>query len=367
MATTQTLPSVLTDWYQSTGAAGATGGAGATGAGGLLTTAAGNTTTNPVTYNPTTLSDPAKWNITKEQTAAGQVENITAKDSPLMQLARTRGLQQSNQRGLLNSSMAVGAAQDSVLNAATPLATFDADINAKSAGYNAETENQFAKANAAVENEAKNFGAQAFNRSNEFNASNEFNKQQSLFEANVKASLQQIDNDAQFDRQSQNIFGGLGQTFSQAIMSINQDPNMDQQSKDYAIKQMFDSYKAQISMLSAVGSIPDVGQLLEAETTPTTPPTAQQTFEQKQAAAQEAAAKEAQRLIASKRSISGKAATDADVQYGYAEYNSVGKPVYTQAFLTQDAAARKAANKAPTKYDVINGFAVKTGTKITWK
>jgi hypothetical protein len=189
-----------------------------------------------------------------------------------MQLAQTRGLQQANQRGLLNSSMAVGAAQDSVLNAATPIAQFDADINAKAAGYNAETANTFTKTNAAFENDAKNFGAQSINRANEFNASNEYNKQQALFEANVKASLQQIDNEAQFDKQSQNIYGGLGQEFTRAMLAINQDTNMDQQSKDYALKQMFDAYKSQVSMLSAVGSIPDVGQLLIAEQGPAAPP-----------------------------------------------------------------------------------------------
>jgi len=92
----------------------------------------------------------------------------------------------------------------------------------------------------------------------------DFDEKQSLFEANVKASLAQIENEAQFDRQSQNIYGGLGQEFTRAMLVINTDNNMNQQSKDYAINQLFDTYKAQISLLSAVGSVPDVSELLIA-------------------------------------------------------------------------------------------------------
>lgn len=252
---TQTLPTSLTDWYQSannTTVPQTTG----------LLSQPGSTQVSPTTYNPTTLKDPAQWNITPEQTVSGQIDKTIAQDSPLMQQARTQGLQQANSRGLLNSSMAVGAAQDSVIKNALPIAQFDADINAKAAGYNADTQNTFTKTNAAMENEAKTFGAQSINRSNEFNATNEYNKQQSRFEANVKASLAQIENEAQFDRQSQAIYGTLGQEFMKAISAINADTNMNQQSKDYSIQQMFKAYKAQVSMLSAVGSIPDVSRLL---------------------------------------------------------------------------------------------------------
>lgn len=57
---------------------------------------------------------------------ADKVKSITEKDSPLMQMARTEGLQIANGRGLLNSSMAAGAAQDAMLRYATPIASQDA-------------------------------------------------------------------------------------------------------------------------------------------------------------------------------------------------------------------------------------------------
>ena len=51
---------------------------------------------------------------------------ILDKDSPLNRQAETQGLQRAHQRGLLNSSMAVGAAQDAVTSNAIPIASQDA-------------------------------------------------------------------------------------------------------------------------------------------------------------------------------------------------------------------------------------------------
>lgn len=50
-----------------------------------------------------------------------QVSRVIASDSPLMRLAETQGKTLAARRGLLSSSMAVNAAQDAVLAAATPI------------------------------------------------------------------------------------------------------------------------------------------------------------------------------------------------------------------------------------------------------
>ena len=55
-----------------------------------------------------------------------RVDAIIAKDSALMQRAATQGFQMANRRGLSNSSMAAGEAQNRVLDAAVPIATADA-------------------------------------------------------------------------------------------------------------------------------------------------------------------------------------------------------------------------------------------------
>lgn len=66
-----------------------------------------------------------------DDSVARRTAEIMGKNSPLMDIARTRGLQTGNSRGLLNSSFAAGAATDEMIKAATPIATADAGIAAQ--------------------------------------------------------------------------------------------------------------------------------------------------------------------------------------------------------------------------------------------
>lgn len=59
-----------------------------------------------------------------------EVSRITSAGGPLMQQAKTDGLATAQRRGLLNSSMAVGAAQGAVINAALPMAQQNAQQTA---------------------------------------------------------------------------------------------------------------------------------------------------------------------------------------------------------------------------------------------
>jgi hypothetical protein len=61
-----------------------------------------------------------------DESVVKQVTGLMKQDSPLMTQAKTAGLQQANQRGLLHSSMAVGSAQDSAYRAALPIASQEA-------------------------------------------------------------------------------------------------------------------------------------------------------------------------------------------------------------------------------------------------
>lgn len=66
----------------------------------------------------------------RDQSTANNVLGIMKADSPLMQQAKTSGLQMANRRGLANSSMAAEASQQAVLAAATPIGSQDAAQNA---------------------------------------------------------------------------------------------------------------------------------------------------------------------------------------------------------------------------------------------
>ncbi len=61
-----------------------------------------------------------------DTTVLSRVNKIASDQGPLQQMARVEGLKAANRRGLLNSSMAVGASQDAVLRQALPIASQDA-------------------------------------------------------------------------------------------------------------------------------------------------------------------------------------------------------------------------------------------------
>lgn len=113
---------------------------------GLINATAPATTIAPATAAPTSTTPNAQvygapttqgWNVTDNQTVEGRIKGLIDANSPLMQQAATTGLQNSNARGLANSSMSVGASQAEVLKAATPIATADANIHANAAQFNA--------------------------------------------------------------------------------------------------------------------------------------------------------------------------------------------------------------------------------------
>jgi hypothetical protein len=122
---------------------------------GLLTNAQTSTAQiNPASSGPAQQASVNKWNVDAPQTVQGQISGIIAQNSPLMQQAQTTALDQMNQRGLLNSSMAIGAGHQAVYNAALPIATADAATYAKSAGFNADASNTIGVSNTAAANQA---------------------------------------------------------------------------------------------------------------------------------------------------------------------------------------------------------------------
>ena len=141
-----------------------TTGTGTTGTGttGLLDThisASGVSPESPYVYKATRVADPAKYNMTNDSSVSGQLNTLLSSGSPLMQQAATQGLEYANSRGLLNSSMASGAAQGEMIKAATPIATSDAQANLAINKYNTDIINQNNIADANSANAANQYSA----------------------------------------------------------------------------------------------------------------------------------------------------------------------------------------------------------------
>lgn len=128
-----------------------------------------------------------EWNVDSNQTVAGQLAKVTKDDSPVLQQARTSGLQTAASRGLVNSSIGVGAAEGAVLDRALQIATPDASTYANAGKYNADVANNMALANQGATNTAQQFTAGSKN-------------QQTL--ANQSATNQQLQQDTQNKQQA---------------------------------------------------------------------------------------------------------------------------------------------------------------------
>lgn len=96
-----------------------------------------------VSQSNTTWTAPVQRTVdSAKETVQGQMSGLMAADSPYMTQARTRAAQAANARGLLNSSMAVGAGEQAAYDAALPIAQADAQIYGNAANLNTQTTNQ---------------------------------------------------------------------------------------------------------------------------------------------------------------------------------------------------------------------------------
>jgi len=138
------------------------------------------------TYTPATRA------VDSRGTVSGQVDSILAKDGPLMERARAIAREQANSKGLINSSMAVQAGQQAMIDSAMPMASQDAQ-----AYNNADSENMGAVNNASQFNAgSKNQfglqkGEQAFTAGqNELNQKFQQGMQATQIDAQSKAQAQ---------------------------------------------------------------------------------------------------------------------------------------------------------------------------------
>ena len=101
--------------------------------------------------------------MTPEEMASFQMNQILSQDSPLMMLAQQQGIDLSQSQGLRNSSLAAGNSMAAMAEKATPLALQQADAYGAMAGQNQLVTQQQLELNAAMEQEAALANAAAQN------------------------------------------------------------------------------------------------------------------------------------------------------------------------------------------------------------
>ena len=199
-------------------------------------------TPNVATYAPTTrqISKPT-------DTVQGQVDSILAKDSPLMQRARTLATQNMAQRGLVNSSMAQGAGVAAMVDRATPIAAQDASAYNQVASENANALNQSGQFNAGeinrfgLQTSQQNFqGAQAgLDRAQQTNlqtGQQTFQAGQSSLDRSQQTNLQSL----------QQNFQASQTALDRALSNFQQDKSLASQQALQAAQQNFQGAQAQL-------------------------------------------------------------------------------------------------------------------------
>lgn len=203
-------------------------------------------------FNLSNVAGPSQWDVSGNQTVANQLTALMASDNPLIQQARARAMQQSNARGLSNSSIAQTAGDAAAYDAMLQIAKQDASTNATAAQSNTAAKNQFTTdANAFLRN-----GYMAdFNLSaNEWAAQQDFARQQQL--ARLQAELDAgRTTTQQKDSLQQGYINALNQArtaWSDKYAALMADPNMSPENKTSALTSLAASYNTQIKQYTGL-------------------------------------------------------------------------------------------------------------------
>lgn len=161
-----------------------------------------------------------KWEVTPPQTVQQQAAGIVAADGSLMQQARGRAMQQMNERGLVNSTLAIQAGQDAVLDRAIQIAQQDAATNAEAAKFNAGQSNAWTLAQQELAEKASQFTRELASKYDLAKFDQESRK---ALAATEREYQQQLATDQAFQEQYQ--------MYVDAVFKIDTDPELSAEAK----------------------------------------------------------------------------------------------------------------------------------------
>ena len=209
--------------------------------------------------------DPQKYAVSNEGTVQGQIKNVIADDSPLMQQARTRANQDAQQRGLLSSSLAVGAGQQAVLNAALPIAQQDASIyntamtntaNAQNAArqFSAAATTDVSKTNAGLLTNTSVANAHEANVANQTGVAAVNQQALQLMDSKSKEMLANIDGQYRQLLQTNQSAGQMYQQATTSIANIANNKDLTPEAKTAATTTQINLLNEGLQTIAAVAS-----------------------------------------------------------------------------------------------------------------
>lgn len=234
---------------------------------GLIDTELGGTKEKDVLGSGTMLQstatgfDPEKRAVTSQETVSGQLDEILKTDSPLLQRARARAAEQSNARGLINSTMGAQAGEAAVIDAALPIAAADATAYGTAARDNQVVKNASLQFNAESANRS---AAQNVTEANQFSLTKlrgEVDTGLQALRGNQATVLAEIESNY---KQLMQANSSAASTFNEALAQIStilRDPNTSAEQKSSAVAAANNLLQSSLEVTGSVANL-DLGALL---------------------------------------------------------------------------------------------------------
>lgn len=204
---------------------------------------------NAATLDPNQL---AQMNAT---TVSGQANSIIGQGGQLMQQAANTGNAMAAQRGLLNSSMGIQAAQNAVLQNATQLAQGDANALNQASQFNAQATNQALMQNQANQQATNQFNAQQGNAMSTWNLGQQNDAVLKTLDANNKESLMNIEANYKSLMQGSSSASGMYEQMLKNLADISASKDMDAGAKSTAIQNQLTYLRTGMTMLQNMTGI----------------------------------------------------------------------------------------------------------------
>ena len=184
------------------------------------------------------------------ETVAGQFNSLTQNENPLMTMSRTMAKQQMNQKGLLNSSMALGAADAAAYQAALPIAQADAGTYKAVGDMNQNAQNQALQTNTAALNDASKVNMDSFAKVAGAN-----------MDAANKSTLANIEANYKTLVQANTSASSMYEKSMQNITDISMSADLEPEAKTNAIQTQLKMLETSLAMLGKMNNL-GLGDLL---------------------------------------------------------------------------------------------------------
>ena len=199
--------------------------------------------------------DPNQLAQMNATTVSGQANSIIGQGGQLMQQAANTGNAMAAQRGLLNSSMGIQAAQNAVLQNATQLAQGDVNALNQASQFNAQSQNQTLAQNTANQQATNQFNTQQGNAMSTWNLGQQNEAVMKTLDANNKESLMNIEANYKSLMQGSSSASGMYEQMLKNLADISASKDMDAGAKSTAIQNQLTYLRTGMTMLQNMTGI----------------------------------------------------------------------------------------------------------------